>query len=128
MTRTLLLLFLAGGLGTLARFGFTRWVAAVAGTGFPWGTLAVNCVGSLLCGVVWGVLQALELTNNELRTLLLVGFFGALTTFSALALDAALLANDARLASAIGYVMASNVGGLVCLAFGIVLARNLPIA
>lgn len=122
MMRLLLLLFVAGGVGTLLRFGIVRGFGGPAVDGFPWGTLVANCLGSLLCGTVYGLAQVWQ-WSPEWRTVILVGFLGALTTFSALALETALLARGDRLALAVGYVLATNASGIGCLVVGLGIAR-----
>ena len=85
----LALLFVAGGLGTLLRYWITGLVPALGPAdepGIAWGTLAVNVLGCLICGVLFGWMEARSI-GGELRTVLLVGLLGALTTFSTFALD-----------------------------------------
>lgn len=82
---TLVLAVLVGGaIGAPMRYVIDRWVTdrTVRRRPFPWGLLAVNVLGSAIAGVV------LVATTGDLRVLLLVGFCGALTTFSGLAWEA----------------------------------------
>ena len=84
--------------------------------GFPLGTLFVNCVGGLLIGValVW-----FERTPNELLRLLLVtGFLGGLTTFSAFSVESLILLQRGELGLALGHTLAHVVGALACAALG----------
>ncbi|MCA8941378.1 MAG: CrcB family protein [Planctomycetes bacterium] len=122
MARVLILLFVAGGLGTLVRFGVIRAFATPAPAVFPWGTVAVNCAGSLLCGLVYGLATALDWAP-EWRTTILVGFLGALTTFSTLTLESVLLAQGDRLVAAFANLIVSVAAGLVCLWAGLTFAR-----
>lgn len=124
MPRLLLLLFVAGGVGTLVRFGLARLVQPTPER-FPWGTLTVNAVGCVLCGVTWGVLEARELLGTELRVVLLAGFFGALTTFSTYSLETVLLAADVSWKRALANVLASNVIGIGGLLAGLAATRFL---
>ena len=109
MTQRLLLLFLAGGVGALARYGLAGWVQGRTGAGFPWGTLAVNAAGCLVFGLLWGLAMERALLSPETRTVLLVGFLGAFTTFSTFAAETSNLLREAEYALAAGNLILSNV-------------------
>ena len=113
----------AGAAGTLARYGMTVAVQRAAGAGFPWGTLAVNVAGCLLFGLVWGVAESRLPASGETRTILLVGFMGAFTTFSTFAFETGQMLHDARYLLAAGYVAASNVTGIAALIGGMAAGR-----
>jgi CrcB protein len=90
MTLTLLVA-LGGAAGSVARYLTTLSLAQLLGTHFPWGTLAVNIVGSFLMGLVIALGSHKLQMSNETRVLLTTGFLGGFTTFSAFSLDFALL-------------------------------------
>lgn len=79
---------LGGAFGAVFRFLISSGVYQWLGRGFPYGTLAVNVIGSLLIGVMTEtlILQRVAL-SMEYRSAILVGFFGSLTTFSTFSLD-----------------------------------------
>ncbi|MEN5118565.1 fluoride efflux transporter CrcB [Luteimonas sp. TWI662] len=109
-----LLLFLGGGLGAALRHG-VNLLALRAGTTFPYGTLCINVVGSLLMGVVVGWFAARSGLSPSLRLFLMTGVLGGFTTFSAFSLEAALLYERGQLGLAVAYVLASvvlSIGGL----------------
>jgi len=82
MAQKLLLLALAGGLGTLSRFALTGFVHRVNGVSFPWGTMTVNLAGCLLTGFLWSLFESRWPVSGETRTIVFLGFMGAFTTFS----------------------------------------------
>jgi fluoride exporter len=101
----LLLVGVGGAFGAICRYWLSTLVYAMTGRGFPWGTLAVNLLGSLLMGFlsVW-LLERMTL-SAELRALLLVGLLGAFTTFSTFSLETLVLLEEGAVARA-----AANIG------------------
>jgi len=73
----------AGALGTLARYALAGIVQQNTNPGFPWGTWAVNAIGCFAFSAIWSVTQERLMMSGETRTIILVGFLGAFTTFSA---------------------------------------------
>jgi fluoride exporter len=86
MTR-LLLISLAGALGTCARYLVGLGAGRVLGTGFPFGTLFVNVVGCFLIAAVTHVALTTNLISPTLRLTLTTGFIGGLTTYSSFNLE-----------------------------------------
>jgi fluoride exporter len=85
------LVFLGGGIGAALRHGVNRASLAWLGPGFPWGTLAVNVLGSFAMGLLAGLFLARSGIGEEARLFLATGILGGFTTFSAFSLDASLL-------------------------------------
>lgn len=77
-----LIVFFAGGLGAVARYAVSGWIATAAGPGFAWGTLAVNASGSFLISAVMHLALATDAISPELRLALTTGFLGGFTTYS----------------------------------------------
>ncbi len=101
--------------GALARWWAGLWLNG-QWSGFPLGTLLVNCVGGLLIGVA---LAWFERTPNELLRLLLVtGFLGGLTTFSAFSGESLVLLQRGQIALAFAHSAAHLFGSLACAALG----------
>jgi fluoride exporter len=73
---------LGGAAGTAARYLLGGWLLGLLGTSFPYGTLAVNLLGSFLVGAVMHVSLATELIGPTLRLALTTGFLGGFTTYS----------------------------------------------
>ena len=84
--RSFLLMVLAGGAGTAARYGLSLWLQNGARLDFPLGTLAVNVLGCLLLSAITTV--ALQRAAPEMRLILGTGFCGAFTTFSTFGVEA----------------------------------------
>jgi fluoride exporter len=119
----LLLLALAGALGTLARYGLGGLVQSHVGKVFPWGTVVVNLLGCLLFGLVWASLEERWPTSGETRAIILIGFMGAFTTFSTFMFETQQLLRDAEWLWAAGYFTLHNVGGFVALVAGLAVGR-----
>ena len=104
-----LLVFLGGGLGSLARYGVNLATVAAFGPHFPWGTLTVNVVGSAIMGAFAGWLMTREpgAGSDAVRLFFMTGILGGFTTFSAFSLDVVVLWQRGAGATAVGYVAAS---------------------
>ena len=76
-----------GFAGSVLRFLVYRYLENHDSSGLPWGTLAVNIIGSFLAGILFGISEKTNLIPETLSMFLLVGFCGGFTTFSAFALD-----------------------------------------
>lgn len=81
MTR-FLWICLGGAAGTGARYLLSGWLLRAIGPGFPWGTLAVNVIGSFLLGLLMQVALATDLFSPTLRLALTAGVMGGFTTYS----------------------------------------------
>lgn len=123
MVQKLLLIALAGSFGTLARYGLGRLVQEHTNGVFSWGTVAVNLFGCLLFGLIWSALGERRPAAGEVRTVILIGFMGAFTTFSTFIFEMEQLLRDAEWAPALGYFTIHNVGGLAALLAGLALGR-----
>ena len=96
-----------GALGAVSRYSFGLVALALIGNRFPWATLGVNVVGSFLIGLA-AVLIGDRIVDGELwRPLVIVGFLGAFTTFSAFSLDTLLLLQQGNYNTASAYILGS---------------------
>lgn len=110
-----------GGLGALLRYGVSGWVQGWSASPFPWGTMTVNVVGSLLLGVAVVWLEAAAV-SSDLRQFATIGVLGAFTTFSTFSYEAIALLRTGDRWGAAGYVTGSLLAGLVGIVAGIALA------
>lgn len=78
----ILLIALFGAAGCLLRYGLSGFVYRLSGTFFPYGTLAVNVVGSFFVGAVMQAGSSLTIISSEVRTAIAIGLLGGFTTFS----------------------------------------------
>ena len=76
-----------GFIGTIVRYGVQGGVQRLLGSGFPYGTLAVNVAGSFIVGFVATLTLERAIVSPLWRTAILVGFCGGFTTFSALSYE-----------------------------------------
>jgi CrcB protein len=118
-------LALAGAAGTLLRYGLAGVVQRIQGTSFPWGTLLVNLSGCFLAGLFWALFESKWPVSPETRTVIMVGFMGAFTTFSAFILESGELMRSAEWMSTFANLVAQNVFGFLALFAGFALARVL---
>jgi len=124
--RSIGLVALGGTLGTALREVLALSLPAPAGT-VPWTVLGINLTGSALLGLLLEVLARRgpdEGRRNDLRLLVGTGALGGFTTYSALAVDTALLAGTSPVL-ALAYGLGSVVAGLAAAALGIVAGRAL---
>ncbi|MBT8765024.1 fluoride efflux transporter CrcB [Metapseudomonas boanensis] len=120
----LILTVAAGGVaGTLLRFATGNLIAAYWPRYFYAGTLAVNIVGCLLIGYLYGLFLVRPDVPVEIRSGLMVGFLGGLTTFSSFSLDTLRLLESGQMPLAMSYVTLSVLGGLLATWAGLILTK-----
>lgn len=108
--------------GALSRYYMTIWFSQWLGTGFPFGTFAINLSGTLLMGFV-ATLAVERIIAPDMQLLIATGFLGSYTTFSTYMLDTSVLLRVGNRMKALFYWAGSVVLGGICLEIGIVLAR-----
>jgi len=123
MLTKILYLCAGGAAGTLSRYYLSGIVQRLAGGSFPVGTFAVNMLGCLLFGAVWGYFENRLMAGSEVRLLALTGFMGAFTTFSTYMFETAELVKFGQMAMAMLNVVGQSALGLVLVLAGIALGR-----
>lgn len=114
-----------GAVGAVARYGVMVAVGHWLGGGFPYGTLAVNVIGSFALGALVEVMAQIWSPGEALRALLVVGLLGAFTTFSTFSLDVISLFQRGEVMAAAFYVGASVLLSVLALFAGLGAVRQL---
>lgn len=116
-------LSVAGAAGTLARYGVGGLVHRLIPSTLPWGTLVINGTGCFLFGLVWSATAEHWGLRADIRSIVLIGFMGAYTTFSTFAFETAALLRDGEWLLAFGNFAAQNLLGLALMFAGLALGR-----
>lgn len=124
----LLLVALGGALGAVGRFWLGGILLRHLGSGFPWGTLAVNLIGSFAAGFIAIWLEGRGPAALYWRAFLIVGVLGALTTYSALMLECLLYAKSQRSGLIFGYLAITLISGLALVWIGARVASGLRVS
>jgi fluoride exporter len=120
-----LLISLGGAIGTLARYLTALAAARVLGIDFPWGTLIVNLVGSFLIGLVQALALDALVLSQDARLFLAAGVMGGLTTYSAFSYESVKLAEIGAWPQAILYVAVTTIACLALCYLGMGAGRVL---
>ncbi|WP_437515046.1 fluoride efflux transporter CrcB [Sorangium sp. So ce1099] len=116
---------LGGAVGTLARYGLSTWCQQRFGAGFPYGTLAVNVIGSFLLGVILQVAATTELLSPTLRLALSTGVMGGFTTYSSFNYETIKLFEEGAWWVGALNVLVTVAGCMIAGVLGIFVARRL---
>lgn len=118
------IVFFGAGLGGAARHAVNLAAARLLGTAFPFGTLAVNILGSMLMGLIAGWFAFKGDASQHWRLFLTTGILGGFTTFSAFSLDIALLWERHDLLALLTYVSTTFIVSVASLMAGLLLMRQ----
>ncbi|RUW59503.1 fluoride efflux transporter CrcB [Mesorhizobium sp. M7A.F.Ca.US.008.03.1.1] len=121
----LLLVIAGGGIGAGIRHLTNIGALRLVGPNYPWGTMAINVIGSFAMGLFIASMMRRG-GSNEIRLFVATGILGGFTTFSAFSLDFATLWERGATLPALGYALASVIGAIIALFLGLWLARSLP--
>ncbi|MCD2174252.1 fluoride efflux transporter CrcB [Rhizobium sp. C4] len=120
-----LIVFIGAGIGGMLRQGVNVAALKWLGPSFPWGTLCVNILGSLIMGLIaeyWALKSGLP---QSARLFLTTGILGGFTTFSTFSLDTSVIFERGETWLAVGYAIASVVLSVGALFVGLAIVRNL---
>lgn len=116
---------LGGAVGAVGRYGVSILVTSIAGFGFPYGTLCVNIIGSLVLGIFIEVSALAWSPSHEIRTFIVVGILGSFTTFSMFSLDVVSLMTRGETVPALIYIASSVLLSIGAIWLGIMVTRAL---
>ena len=107
--------------------GASRYIVSIVmkgiGKGFPWATLAVNLVGCLMIGLLWGLLSRNAADNTSWGLFLTVGLCGGFTTFSTFSKEALTMLQTGHIWGFASYIAISVLAGIALVALGYVLMK-----
>lgn len=118
----LILVFLGGGAGSVLRFLFGKFLNTTE-SGFPYGTFAANMLGSLIIGLILGYAAKNEAISQNTLLLLVTGFCGGFTTFSAFAYENQMFLKNGDFGLFALYTIASFIIGFLAVFLGIWLVK-----
>ena len=121
----LFLVIVGGGIGAGIRHLTNIGALRLVGPSYPWGTMAINIIGSFAMGLFIASMMRRG-GSNEVRLFVATGILGGFTTFSAVSLDFATLWERGATLPALAYALASVIGAIIALFLGLWLARSLP--
>ena len=122
--KSLFLVFIGGGFGSVLRFLIGKWLNN-SESGFPYGTFLANILGSLFIGIILGYAAKSDSLNQNQTLLLATGFCGGFTTFSTFAYENHLFLKSGDFTSFALYTIASFTIGFLAVFGGIYLVKFL---
>ncbi len=123
MIKMMLIAGAGGFAGTCCRFLVGRWCSTLFHMTFPVGTFLVNIIGCFLIGIVLGMLEKSAVMSTTMRLLLVTGFCGGFTTFSAFADELWRLGNKGEWGITAFYLASSVIVGIFLVGLGRILVR-----
>lgn len=120
---TVLVVAAGGALGAVARYLMMAGVGMWLGAGYPYGTMAVNILGSIIFGALVEMMALVWNIGGDLRAFIVIGILGSFTTFSTFSLDAVVLFHRGDMLGTALYVVGSVVLALVGFIAGMALIR-----
>jgi CrcB protein len=118
-------IMIGGALGAAMRYLISNGFYSLLGRDFPYGTLAVNVIGSFLMGVLTVLLIDRGDIDPLIKLAILVGFLGSFTTFSTFSMDTLVLINEGALSRAFLNMMLNVVVCVSAVWLGMVITKQL---
>jgi fluoride exporter len=119
----ILAIAIGGALGAVSRYLIIGLVTDWLGKNFPYGTLAVNVIGSFFIGILYVIVVQKMHASPELKSIMVVGFLGAFTTFSTFSLEAFNFINEGLVLNAITYILSSVILCIISVWAGVSAAK-----
>jgi len=124
MIHKLILITFAGGAGALARYGLTGLVYRMTNSSRPWGTFAVNALGCFIAGALWSIFESRWPVSSQTRTIVMIGFLGAFTTFSTYMVETGEMFRSAQWMGGALNIFMHNGIGLIALFAGAAIVKS----
>ena len=124
MIKNLLLVGAGGAIGSIARYLCQRWFSLQGYSHLYLGTFTVNLVGCFLIGIFWGLSFRGFSYNEHWKLLLMTGYCGGFTTFSAFTQEGTMLLKQNRLGLFFLYAAGTVVAGFICTYLGMKITRG----
>lgn len=124
MIKAILLVALGGAAGSVSRYLSGLFVNRYFQHTFPLATFAVNIIGCLLIGFLFGLIEKHQPANDNLRYLFITGFCGGFTTFSAFAAENLNFISNSNYTSAFMYITFSVIAGIAAIWIGLIISRH----
>lgn len=123
MIKSVLIVFLGGGIGSIFRYLTSVFTQKHIQQSFPWATFFVNIVGCLIVGILVGLFTKQQIPNADLKLLFITGFCGGFTTFSAFALENIKLFQSGNSFLALLYIALSVILGVFAVWTGMMITK-----
>lgn len=124
---TIVAVALGGALGAVTRYLLAVRVYGWTGIDYPWGTLGVNILGSLLLGIVIALVEERGLFSSHTRSFITIGFLGGMTTFSTFVYEGWEFTRDGEILRAGVYAALSLAAAFLAFTLGHSLVRYLEV-
>ena len=115
---------IGGAIGAVSRYGIAQVVILINGANAaPFATIMVNVIGSGLMGVIYGYLSAGGMMAETVRVFIMIGFLGALTTFSTFSMDIMAAIDRGQIIYAVIYAAVSVAGSVLAFILAVLMMR-----
>jgi len=122
--KSLIYIFIGGGLGSVSRFLLGRWMSSLYQVQFPIGTLTVNVIACFVLGLIIGLADYKQILSPDLRIFWAVGFCGGFSTFSTFSMESLNLFQQSQTATMFLYIALSVLLCLMATYFGLFLIQR----
>ena len=120
--KILLLIGTGSFIGGVSRYLLSQWIQPKSLNAFPWGTLSVNLIGCLLIGIIFGLAEKGNI-SNEVRLFMATGVLGGFTTFSAFSNESVIMLHNGQSTNAFIYILISVIVGIMATILGVLATR-----
>ncbi len=120
----LIAIAIGGAIGAVSRYGIAQVVILINGANAaPFATIMVNVIGSGLMGVIYGYLSTGGMLAETVRVFIMIGFLGALTTFSTFSMDIMAAIDRGQVVYAVIYAAVSVAGSILAFILAVLMMR-----